>query len=146
MRRNANKRRYRRLQFAVRTDSATPHEQSIWDARLKTKAYRSSSPSHEEKYQRHLQNKNEKAKEKRESEENRKGDSPSLQKRGEPRSFDLNVDAEEAGQEEVQSQENMQTAEEVLLKIIRSKGKKYIPVSMVNMNRGVDITGKMLIL
>jgi hypothetical protein len=65
IRRIANKKRYRRLQFSVLTDSATPAEQRLWDTKLRTKAYRDSDPILEERYQKELQSKRDKNKAKK---------------------------------------------------------------------------------
>ncbi|PWN38508.1 uncharacterized protein FA14DRAFT_153829 [Meira miltonrushii] len=127
----ANKKRYRLMEFAIRTDSATLKEQQMWESKLRTKAYRSSSPTHEKKYQRFLQNKKEKDKLKRKAKKNKEDIPSSLQKRGEPRSFDLNIDAEEPTGEQVESHVNTHPVQEKPSIVDRSRGKTYIPVNML---------------
>jgi hypothetical protein len=110
-----------------------------------TRAWRESSPTnmklYQEKYKKDYERRKEKTlktERKNVTSSNNQSQSTSpLQKRGEPKSFDLNVQLEEHEGEEVQSQSSkgpsVQHAQELpQLKPNQSRKKRYIPVSEVS--------------
>lgn len=128
------------MQFSVLTGSATPAEQRMWDTKLRTKAYRASDPKLEERYQKELQSKRDKTKAKQDeklksTQIQEISQTTHLRKRGEPKSFDLNVELEEYSGEEVQSKSPVQHTQAVPPKIDRLKGNYYKPVHTVSVSQ-----------